>query len=294
MLTLAGHIEIHLAGEHDDVEFIRPRPEELHSQIIDSAAVRHNGEKLSAEYEIGFNGPFGLPVKQSIHEDMAIAAFIGSKLPFPKGTEYNNLNPNQWEYMRGLIWSDDPTCLLFVDSPESNNQLGLGKEFLQEFFLGPEFGITKRSHFGDLQFLHGMGSQTNEDPNVTKKNMIAWLEVVYKLAIGQDVSEADRLDKRFPDLFNASSNPSGNVDLRHLFLGTTPSYRKANIPRRALGHCLHMIQDSYAVGHTLRRLTNPDDLDGNDEDGMSYPDQSDGRSRKPLLAMAVRASKGFS
>ncbi|KAK2740623.1 hypothetical protein CKAH01_18569 [Colletotrichum kahawae] len=221
-----------------------------------------NGKEVDLRYEIGFNG-----LKESIHEDIAIAAFIGSKTPFPEGTEYNNLNADQWEYIRGLIWSDDPTCLLFIDSKESNNQLGTGTEFLDEFLSGSESRLTKRSHFRDLQFLHGMASQPNEDSNITKKNMIDWLEIMYKLAIGQDVAATDTLDKRFTDRFNATSIPSGDVSLKQLFLGTTPSYQNADIPKRALGNCLHMIQDSYAVGHTLRRLKNPEDLDSNDEEG---------------------------
>ncbi|GJC86302.1 hypothetical protein ColLi_09140 [Colletotrichum liriopes] len=262
--TATGHP---FTGEDNDAELVRSSSAEPFPQLSNTATMIENEKGVHLKYEIGFKGPLGIPTKQSIHEDMAIAAFIGSKLPFPKGTEYNNLNANQWEYMRGLVWSDDPTCLLFIDSKESNNQLGVGAEFLQEFWYGSEYGLTKRSHFGDLQLLHGMGSQANEDPNITKKNMIDWLEIIYKLAIGQDVAAADRLDKRFPDRFTANSNPSGDVSLKQLFLGTTPSYRKANIPRRALGNCLHMIQDSYAVGHTLRRLTNPEDLDRNDEEG---------------------------
>ncbi|KAK1846719.1 hypothetical protein CCHR01_10637 [Colletotrichum chrysophilum] len=235
---------------------------DLYSQLSNTDLVIEDGEDLHLSYEIGVEG-----FKESMHEDMAIAAFIGSKHPFPQGTEYKSLNADQWEYMRGLIWSDDPTCLLFVDSKEKNNQMSAATDFLGEFLTGEESGLTKRSHFGDLQFLHAMSSQANEDPNVTKKNMIDWLEIMYKLAIGQNVTATDTLGTRFPDRFNASSIPSDDVSIKQLFLGTTPSYQHADIPKRALGNCLHMIQDSYAIGHTLRRLKNPEDLDANDEEG---------------------------
>ncbi|KAF7441486.1 hypothetical protein A1F99_142160 [Pyrenophora tritici-repentis] len=81
----------------------------------------------------------------------------------------------------------------------------------------------------------------------------------------QGVNERDLLCDKLPGSFKAST--SGNQTLRDLLLGNTPEYRKADISHRALGVCLHMIQDSYAVGHTLRRLKNPNDLAGRDKDG---------------------------
>ena len=233
----------------------------------------HTNGPFNALYKIGFPGTFGLGNMPPIHEDMAIAAFIKSNLKakFPKGTNYTNISEENWEYIRGLVWCDDPSCLLFNDSESDNRDFGKGLEFLEAFKFGDPTSLTRRSHFGNLQHLHGMASQSNEAPRTTKGNILKWLEVMYKLAIGnEEISETDRLDQKLPSAISGSNEPpkSGQT-LRDLLLGTTPSYKKADISKRALGVCLHILQDSYAVGHTLRRLLNRDDLDGKDENGMS-------------------------
>jgi len=241
-LTLTAHVEIYFLGDDD------------HSDIVE------------AQFKIGFDTIGGLLHWQPVHEEIAIAAFIRTnKRTFPRGTEYNNLDQKQWEYVRGLVWPDDPSCLLFKDSRDNNNKFDLGDDFLGEFNGGEKTCMTQRSHFGDLQLLHGMASAVDEDPNETKKNIFAWLKVMYKLAVGDEINEHDLLCDKLSGSFSAST--SGNQTLRDLLLGRTPEYRKADISRRALGVCLHMIQDSYAVGHTLRRLKNPNDLDGRDKDG---------------------------
>jgi len=88
-----------------------------------------------------------------------------------------------------------------------------------------------------------------------------WLEVMYKLAVGQ-VGPNDRIDSTpLRDFFNNSTVPQGSDTLRNLLLGKTKSYKYVIIERRALGSCFHTIQDSYAVGHCQRRLANPWDKD---------------------------------
>ncbi|KAF2198768.1 hypothetical protein GQ43DRAFT_474240 [Delitschia confertaspora ATCC 74209] len=230
---------------------------------------------LHARFEIGFDGklPLGLGRKEPIHEDIAIASFIGCRVPkfrFPRGTDYNSLDRNQWEYIRGLEWNDDPSCLLFVDSDESNSALGKGLDFAHAFLFGDDGCLTRRTHFGDLQFLHSMASRYGEDANITKEKLLKWIEIMYKLATGdQGVNAKDRIGdrERFPEYFSSSTDPCGDKTLEDLLLGTTRKYPRSNIPKRALGSCLHLIQDSYAVGHTLRRLQNVWDIEGKDEDG---------------------------
>ena len=79
-----------------------------------------NGDgDVHANFEIGFDYP-GPGQKHPIHENIAIAAFLNSSLTFPKATTYNNLNHKQWEYFRGMIWNDDPECLLFEKSTDDN------------------------------------------------------------------------------------------------------------------------------------------------------------------------------
>jgi hypothetical protein len=265
-----GHVEIYLANKS---AVANERLEYQHSQTLDdvpehkSVSNSSNGN-VHANFEIGFDGSLPFMDTKPVHEDIAIAALIQSKLHFPKGTTYNNLNQAQWEFMRGLVWNDDPSCLLFKDIPQSNSDYdSFGEEFGLAFKYGPDNCLTRRSHFGDLQFLHSMSPNPNENPNNTKADLLVWMKVMYKLAIGQDIGENDRLDQTLPSKFSGTSIPKGDSCLRDLFLGNKTAFRRFNIQKRAIGSCLHMIQDSYAVGHTLRRLRNPTDLDGRDKNG---------------------------
>lgn len=207
---------------------------------------------LRAKYEIGFKLPFGVIVdKKPIHESIAIAAFIKSDLKFPSNTIYYTLKMKQWESFRGLIWNDDPSCLLLNDEEGDNHDFGIGKKWKDAFFHGADSCMTKRSHFGNLQFLHAMATKEGEPARETKQNLMLWLEVMYKLACGnQEVSENDQLNVRFPKDFSTQTIPSGSQRLRDLIIATTPRYKYLLLDRRALGICLHIIQDSYAVGHT--------------------------------------------
>ena len=223
---------------------------------------------FQANFSIGFKAGGVVPInKDPVHENIAIAAFIKAQ-QLPEGTTYNNLNSKQWEYFRGIIWNDDPSCLLFDDERDKNHDWAAGLEWYGQFKSGPANCMTKRSHFGDLQFLHGMASRDGEAAETTKKNILAWMEVMYKLACGnQGVAMQDKLKSVLPALFNGSTEPTGDATVKQLLLATTPNYLFSNIQRRALGVCLHIIQDSYAIGHTQRCLLNPEDQANRDEKG---------------------------
>ncbi|KAI1635418.1 hypothetical protein F4809DRAFT_664250 [Biscogniauxia mediterranea] len=224
-------------------------------------------DTLRAKFEIGFDAPGG-PFfdKSPVHESIVIAAFIQSQVYVPRGTGYHNLNAKQWEYVRGLVWNDDPSCLLFVDRSDSNHRYSDGIDWAREYKQGEADCMTQRSHFGNLQFLHAMGCEDGEKPEVTKAKLIKWLEVMYKLACGE-ISEQDQLKQHFGKGFTDKTVPSGDNTLRQLLLAKTPNYPGTDVRRRALGTCLHIISDSYAVGHTQRRLRNGGDYAGRDGRG---------------------------
>ncbi|KAK7211149.1 hypothetical protein V2G26_018327 [Clonostachys chloroleuca] len=244
---------------------------DLISTATDQTAVDDN-DTVRANFEIGFKAPLGVFKSTPIHECIGIAAFINSNFepPFAKGTIPNNLSADQWEFFRGVIWPDDPRCLLFNDRQHNNRDYGKGLEWLEEFKFGEPWTMTRRSHFGDLQFLHSMGSAVGEKPEVTREKLLMWMGVMYRLSLGQDdVSENDSVTKHLPEsLFPRSEWTS--VSLRTLLVASTPSYRLTDIRRRALGVCLHIIQDSYAVSHTKRHLRNPEDLLSRDGNGYMH------------------------
>lgn len=143
---------------------------------------------VRVNYDFGVRVP--LPTEKldwrPIHESIVIDAFIRLKILFSKGTFYNNINDKQWEYFRGIIWNDDPSCLLFIDDFKDNRHFGTGFEWGQAYLgIGDGCSMTVRTHRGDLQFLRAMGSFDGEGPQDTRSHILKWIEVMYKLACGE-------------------------------------------------------------------------------------------------------------
>ncbi|KAI0471227.1 hypothetical protein F4859DRAFT_505114 [Xylaria cf. heliscus] len=261
---------------HVDVDVKTERSEKLQRKLIlgdtpeNMANVKFQkpNDPPWTKYDIGFGGAKPLAFKQPLHETIAIAAFILSKKPLPKGTIYHNLSDKQWEYFRGIVWNDDPSCYLFKDYTKKNHIFSLGLAWLRDFKSGPPSCMIQRSHFGDLQFLHAMGGSIGEAPTETQRKILKWFAVMYKLACGnQGVSDTDQLKQVLGEWFNTTTTPTDQKSLRDLILASTPHYYLTNIQQRALGICLHIISDSYAIGHTQRRLKNPDSYRGRDKNG---------------------------
>ncbi|KAI5369194.1 hypothetical protein Slin14017_G000730 [Septoria linicola] len=224
---------------------------------------------VTAMFKIGFHSSID-PLKATwekfppVHETIAIAAFVQSHKHFPRGTTYANLNDEQWEYMRGVVWNDDPQCLLFDDEQSTNHQFSKGLAYSATFEGGNgEGNMTRRSHFHDLQFLHAMAPSKGATAQSTKDQLMLWLKTMYKLACGnQGVQASDSLSSVFGDqYFNTNTEPNGGQSIQELVLAPSTHFTKLDIQKRALGVCLHIIQDSYAVGHTKRKVLNPEDSD---------------------------------
>ncbi|RYO30899.1 hypothetical protein AA0113_g5971 [Alternaria arborescens] len=175
---------------------------------------------------------------QPVHETMTIAALIASKFPMSEGTTYKNAPKEIKEFVRGSVWNDDPGCLLFEKDTHDNYRLSDGTKWFKEYesaeggllggFVGwitgtPRQTITGRSHFGDLQFLHAMAAQEREEPQETKEKIMMWLEIMYKLSVGDqgihenmrldqiDVSSSSRYQLRM--FFKEDTSPSGGETL---------------------------------------------------------------------------------
>ncbi|KUM61268.1 hypothetical protein ACN42_g5856 [Penicillium freii] len=256
----SGHpLQVSIKGSKKP--FLDVRGHGTATKSADLTAVRGK-TPLKTNYDIGFK-PINKP---PVHETILIAAFMQSDVCFPVGTVYTNLNNKQWEYMRGVVWNDDPSCYLFEDYSDKNHVFSTGYCWYQAYSGNVPGSIIRRSHFGDLQFLHGMASVEGEKATDTQRKILTWLEVMYRLACGdQGVSDSDLLRDRLGEWFNDKTIPPGGDTLRNLILASTPNYNCVDLKKRALGICLHIITDSYAVGHTQRRLTNPDAYQGPDD-----------------------------
>ncbi|HBL23849.1 MAG TPA: hypothetical protein DDZ40_06995 [Deltaproteobacteria bacterium] len=109
--------------------------------------------------------------------------------------------------------------------------------------------LLYRVHFGDMQFLHSMGSRDGEPASVTKANIMMWAEFTYKLATEQmprDVIPEQSDIKGMKEIFAGQGRTA-----QQIFLRNDGTYHR-DFPNVALGSLLHMIQDSFTLSHTER------------------------------------------
>ncbi|KAF9585659.1 hypothetical protein BGW38_001344 [Lunasporangiospora selenospora] len=238
------------------------------------------------EYDkMSIGAGFGPWKFQPVHESMTIAALIASDMKLDPSMNYEKAitgyHKDILEILRGIIWNDDPANELFNDNwffRNDNFNRGIGKDWAMLFADGKYLGmdctkdgfigrrnIIARSHFGDLQFLHSMANNPGESPHDTQKRVLTWIEVMYKVAIGhfskdtklRDVELPRNSDfERYPlrQLFTNSTWPSESASI-HTLLTSDTWYNDVKHSYRAIGSCMHVIQDSYARGHCHRRPT---------------------------------------
>jgi hypothetical protein len=255
---------------------------ELFTQIV------HYADKVTpapaADGEgFGIEGPFD--IKTAVHENLTLSALISSDLHLDPSTTLDSASPDTREFIRGVFWNDDPAVLFFDDKANDNWNFSSGVAWLRHFNWPKShergqstadgrdhyWGIIERSHFWDLQFLHAMASSLGEDPHHTLAKIMLWLEIMYKLATDQGVSENDKLGDinifsvvntttyTLKNFFNDDSQPKASDTIKTL-LSANSIYTGLNIKRRAIGTCFHVLEDSYAKGHTRRKVLNPGDL----------------------------------
>ncbi|KAK5944854.1 hypothetical protein PMZ80_002056 [Knufia obscura] len=248
---------------HDSEEGSYDRPfgdenDEVDLSLVDAdgttVSVPDDGSKFEIQVPLVklFGKTFG--IKKAVHENLTIAAVINSGL---NDGSWNNkiltsLSDAQFEIIRGVFWNDDPNCQLFNNKPDTNRSYGKGIQWYTEFKLGKKTNLTQRSHFGDLQFIHAMGSVVGEEPQDTKNKLVRWLRIMYNLFIGNGIGP-DTLVKNteLSAHFNDRTGHGGTT-FKGLLMGTTGAYKYPNIQLRAIGSCCHVIEDSYAKGHCRR------------------------------------------
>lgn len=126
------------------------------------------------------------------------------------------------------------------------------------------WNIMYRSHFGDLQFLHAMGSKDGETAGETRRRILLWAEFAWSVAIGTQDSKALLKDvkvKGFAGFF-----PKSGQSISDLFTLGNSSLRRG-IDNMAFGSLLHLVEDSFAFGHVERMAP----VAGKTCQGTSYP-----------------------
>lgn len=236
------------------------------------------GDKESGEgYSI--EGPWN--IGEPIHEKLALAALHFSEVE-GDFTKKIGSDPKTNEFLRGVIWNDDPALLLFDDKKYNNWDFSSGYEWWSKFRSAKSAStrelrknITGRSHYGDMQFLHAMASKKGEDPDFTRGQILLWVECMYELAVGIRKG-TDKLDI-LGTLFTNNTDPNKDVNFKNLLTRDT-EYVNLDLQRRAIGSVLHIIQDSYAKGHTRRKIKRFSDL-GEIENFHCYKGQDSDRHK---------------
>jgi hypothetical protein len=160
-----------------------------------------------------------------------------------------NADASHAQFVRGVVWADDPEGLLF-DKEEDTSDYSSGAIWYRHYSAGQggDFStLTARSHFGDLQFFHGMASSDSEAPATTKQHMLDWGRFLIDVAAGR--TPADSKIEDVPAI-KAMFPGTPKITIKQLFGFAKASDVQAR--QRAVGALFHMIQDSFAHGHVER------------------------------------------
>ena len=167
--------------------------------------------------------------------------------------EPKNIDPTAQQFVRGVVWPDDPKGWLFDDDATTKNYSSGAKwygEFDAKYKDQPD-KLIGRSHYGDLQYFHGMASADGEAAQVTKDKILGWARFLIDVATGRIAGDAKLKDVAYTkDRF--ASYPEWTI--KRLFV-----YEKGSdlaIRQRAAGALMHLIQDGHAKGHVERNAAN--------------------------------------
>lgn len=252
--------------------------------VATKLAFGDDDEGTAVEPTMSVSGGPGGNFHAPIHESLTLSALINvPNSGVAPGTSLSSANNADWEFIRGVVWNDDPAGLLFEDKADANHAYSTGAMWWIKYNAGEEewnpsqldddrfYNVIGRSHYGDMQFLHCMAAAPGEQPAETKRRVMIWMEVMYKLSNGEEGITPDTLVKNSklgdllatPDDVPGGSIPPRFQSLSYMLAPKSP-FQAIDIRRRALGSMLHVIQDSYAIGHTQRVPLNKDDQTSTD------------------------------
>jgi hypothetical protein len=212
-------------------------------------------------------GPFGTGA--AVHERL-------TRETVRRADSKNRLSASDIEdVVAGVRWNDDPldevhatwrTRHLIEAAPFAVELERTGHEQRVGRMIGELESLPARSHYGDFQFLHAMNGTGLKPPRsntVTRAKIFEWCHFAWDVACGQQDVGAP-LDRASSEIVRSISKRYPNATIGRLFhvgghAGDGADEDKELSVRRArhtaLGSILHIIQDSYAMGHVKREGT---------------------------------------
>lgn len=156
--------------------------------------------------------------------------------------------------MRGVVWSDDPQGSLFENRVTLERSDFGGARFGARFKAGswvpdglvsPHF--TEGTHFKDLQFMHSMASSKGERPQDTRERILRLVRFYVDVATGRISHKTKIKDTSFGNEVFPGNDDRTVAEVLGAYDAPSTAIR-----RRAAGALLHLVQDSYSAGHTVR------------------------------------------
>ncbi|MYM41165.1 hypothetical protein [Duganella qianjiadongensis] len=160
----------------------------------------------------------------------------------------------------GARWNDDPNN--FFNANQEATWLFWLKAAAHTNHITDHYPLEYRSHFGDLQFLHGMGSN-GDSASITQQRIVDWAHFAYDVAtqkISPDASLASLHDK-YSFVSSLTGTSKRDWSVRKLFTNVNdvlwPHYEDvsadtAQVAALSLGALLHTVQDSFSHSHADR------------------------------------------
>ena len=231
--------------------------------LIDSVGAASKPPTETSIWKVGLveTGPGKYKIEATIfaigdpvHETLTLKALIDGGI-VRKGA--SRKDPAAGQFIRGVLWNDDPCAQLFSENLFNPLEPSFGiawyldfrdaqhAENQKTFFRDLKCPLLGRSHYGDLQFLHGMADQNGVKASETAERVLAWVSVAHRIANGEiDARQPLSRDATAKALLTSIADQSA-MDLMR---ASTATETRA----RALGSLLHTLQDSYAHGHVAR------------------------------------------
>lgn len=233
-------------------------------------------------------GRLGLLIKAPVHEEITHLGFgcptpaltlemdescAGADHPFATafviyGVRWNDLPPFQLrpgegqgckKFIGGVAACKVSQTIRFSTQPEcwhcifSDAQMKAKTQKIAGCHKGSGYSagnLLTRSHFGDLQFLHGMANEDRVPAEVTRQKILEWVEFAWKVSSREIAPTTLMRQITIPTIqehFGCSEWSVADIYV----LGRQPQLLP-HIRAVAFGSVLHTVQDSFAEGHTTR------------------------------------------
>jgi hypothetical protein len=236
--------------------------------IYDSMIHRYNSvnsdlkdiEDIELEYSIGDVDKIEKTEKELINIKSQLVS-INKKINTPNLTlrefrKYQNQGKARTTDKSGLKKAIDRYVVKHEATiKQLNGRINTLESSLQHLkqFSAVKNNIMYASHFGDLQYLHSMGSEQQSRIQV-KENIMSYISHAWRTASGE-LSFKQQMKKILAVQREYRESGLNADSFKNRFLSTDLVYHtndKEGIRYRALGSVLHLVQDSYAKGHTVR------------------------------------------